>query len=63
MLQIVLSLGDEPSKRSGKNPKQDSDAYPIDGKRITSQTGEVGIVRRSPDMESLRKDLQVNAMS
>ncbi|KAL3135323.1 hypothetical protein ABBQ32_007517 [Trebouxia sp. C0010 RCD-2024] len=56
--QIVLPLGDEPSKRSGKNPKQDSQDYPIKGKRITSQTGEVGIVRHSPDMDSLRKALQ-----
>lgn len=59
-LQIVLPLGDEPSKRSGKNPKQDSQNYPIEGKKITSQTGEVGIVRRSPDMDSLRKALKVS---
>lgn len=58
--QIVLPLGDEPSKRSGKNPKQDSQAYPITGKKITSQTGEVGIVRRSPDMDALKKELKVS---
>ena len=58
-LQIVLPLEDAPSKRSGKNQKQDSQDYPIEGKRITSQTGEVGIVRRSPDMDSLKKALQV----
>ena len=59
-LQIVLPLGDEPSKRAGKNPKQDSQAYPITGKKITSQTGEVGIVRRSPDMDALKKELKVS---
>ena len=59
LLQIVLPLGDEPSKRSGKDPKRDSDIYPIKGKRVTSQTGEVGIVRRSPDMDSLKTGLQV----
>ena len=55
----MLPLGDEPSKRSGKNPKQDSQDYPIEGKKITSQTGEVGIMRRSPDMESLKEALKV----
>ena len=59
MLQIVLPLGDEPSKRSGKDPKRDSDIYPLEGKKVTSQTGEVGIVRRSPDMDSLKTALQV----
>ena len=59
LLQIVLPLGDEPSKRSGKDPKRDSDIYPLEGKRVTSQTGEVGIVRRSPDMDSLKTALQV----
>ena len=59
-LQIVLPLGDAPSKRSGKNPKQDSQDYPIEGKKITSQTGEVGIVRRSPDMDSLTNELKVS---
>ena len=59
LLQIVLPLGDEPSKRSGKDPKRDADIYPIEGKKVTSQTGEVGIVRRSPDMDSLKTALQV----
>lgn len=63
VLQIVLPLGDEPSKRSGKNPKQDSQAYPITGKKITSQTGEVGIVRRSPDMDALKQELKVSHAS
>ena len=58
-LQIVLPLGDEPNKRAGKNPKRDSGVYPIEGKTVTSQTGEVGIVRRSPDMEALKEALQV----
>ena len=62
-LQIVLPLGDEPSKRSGKDPIRDSEIYPIEGKKITSQTGEVGIVRRSPDMDSLKEALQVNQSS
>ncbi len=57
--QIVLPLGDEASKRAGKNPKRDSEIYPIEGKKITSQTGEVGIVRRSPDMDSLKSALKV----
>ena len=57
--QIVLPLGDEASKRAGKNPTRDSEIYPIDGKKITSQTGEVGIVRRSPDMDSLKSALKV----
>lgn len=56
----MLPLGDEPSKRSGKNPKQNSQEYPIEGKKITSQTGEVGIVRRSPDMDSLKTELKVS---
>lgn len=59
LLQIVLPLEDEPSKRSGKNPQQDSEAYPIEGEKITSQTGEIGIVRRAPDLQTLKKDLQV----
>lgn len=59
----MLPLGDEPSKRSGKNPKQDSQAYPITGKKIISQTGEVGIVRRSPDMDALKKELKVSHAS
>ena len=59
LLQIVLPLEDEPSKRSGKNPQQDSAAYPIEGEKITSQTGEIGIVRRAPDLQTLKKDLQV----
>lgn len=56
----MLPLGDEPSKRAGKNPKQDSQDYPIEGEKITSQTGEVGIVRRSPDMDSLKTELKVS---
>ncbi|DBA91131.1 hypothetical protein WJX77_000744 [Trebouxia sp. C0004] len=56
--QIVLPLGDEASKRAGKNPTRDSEIYPIEGKKITSQTGEVGIVRRSPDMDSLKSALK-----
>lgn len=59
----MLPLGDEPSKRSGKDPKHDSDIYPIEGKRVTSQTGEVGVVRRSPDMDSLKTALQVRCCS
>ena len=59
LLQIVLPLGDEPNKRAGKNPKRDSEVYPIEGKTVTSQTGEIGIVRRSPDMEALKEALQV----
>lgn len=55
----MLPLEDEPGKRSGKNPKRDSELYPIEGRKITSQTGEVGIVRRAPDIETLKKDLQV----
>ena len=56
----MLPLGDEPSKRAGKSPKQASQDFPIEGKKITSQTGEVGIVRRSPDMDSLKKELKVS---
>lgn len=56
----MLPLESEPSKRSGKNPKHDTKAYPIEGKKITSQTGEVGIVRRAPDLQALKKDLQVS---
>ena len=56
----MLPLGDEASKRSGKDPSRDSELYPIEGKKITSQTGEVGIVRRSPDMDSLKTALQVS---
>ncbi len=59
LAQIVLPLGEEASKRAGKNPTRDSEIYPIEGKKITSQTGEVGIVRRSPDMDSLKSALQV----
>ncbi len=59
LAQIVLPLGDEASKRAGKNPMRDSEIYPIEGKKITSQTGEVGIVRRSPDMDSLKSALKV----
>ena len=58
-VQMVLPLGSEPSKRSGKDPKRDSEMYPIEGRRVTSQTGEVGVVRRSPDMGALRTALQV----
>lgn len=59
LAQIVLPLGEEASKRAGKNPTRDSEIYPIEGKKITSQTGEVGIVRRSPDMDSLKSALKV----
>ena len=61
-LQIVLPLEEEPCKRSGKDPKQDSESYPIEGRKITSQTGEIGIVRREPDLQTLKKDLQVCAV-
>ena len=59
LAQIVLPLGCEASKRAGKDPTRDSEIYPIEGKKITSQTGEVGIVRRSPDMDSLKSALKV----
>lgn len=58
----MLPLEEEPCKRSGKDPKQDSESYPIEGRKITSQTGEIGIVRREPDLQTLKKDLQVRAV-
>ena len=45
-------------RRNGKDPAKDSKANPMDGRRVTTVTGEVVCVRRAPDLDALRKELQ-----
>lgn len=36
----------------------DSERYPIEGRAVTAVTGEALVVRRAPDLEALRRDLE-----
>lgn len=59
-LQVILPLGKEPSRRSGMNPVADSEQQPEVGKAIESITGETVVVRKRPDMDTVKKDLQAS---
>lgn len=45
-------------RRSGTDPARDSAANPMLGRHVTTVTGEVVCVRRPPDLEALRVELQ-----
>lgn len=60
MVQVVLPLGEVPDKRAGKNPEQDSEQYPPGGPCTTSVTGEVVCIRRRPDLEAVRRCVEVS---
>ena len=51
-------LHDPPCRRAGRDPAAASAAYPLEGARATAVTGEAVVVRRAPDLASLRAELQ-----
>ncbi|PRW57398.1 5-oxoprolinase [Chlorella sorokiniana] len=56
--QVVLPLGDAPSTRAGRDPAGDSQRHPLQGSPATAVTGEAVVVRKAPDLEALRGELQ-----
>ena len=56
-MQVILPLGDQADQRSGKNP---SNGIEEEGRHAEGVTGEAVVVRKAPDLEVVRKDLQVN---
>mmetsp|Transcript_14115 Transcript_14115/g.30617 ORF Transcript_14115/g.30617 Transcript_14115/m.30617 type:complete len:1326 (+) Transcript_14115:84-4061(+) len=56
--QVILPLGDEPNQRNGKDASSNSRQYPPGGALVKGTTGEMVCIRKAPDMERLRKDLQ-----
>lgn len=55
LLQVILPLGEEPDRRAGKDPCDDSRRYPPGGKCIKGVTGEVVCIRKAPDLEAVRR--------
>eukprot|EP00878_Enallax_costatus_P038299 GHUV01043494.1.p1 GENE.GHUV01043494.1~~GHUV01043494.1.p1 ORF type:complete len:278 (+),score=63.93 GHUV01043494.1:146-979(+) len=54
---VMLPLGTEPSPRNGPHPESNANiACP--GARVVGTTGEEVCVRRTPDLDKLRRDLQ-----
>lgn len=51
-------MSDKPDQRSGKDP-QNENIPKETGERVKSITGEVVVVRRKPDLQAVRKDLEV----
>lgn len=45
-------------RRAGRDPAGDSQRHPLGGTPATAVTGEALVVRRGPDLEALRRDLQ-----
>ena len=58
--QVVLPLGDEPDKRSGKRPKLDKEAHPEKGRLAEGVTGETVAIRKAPDLEAIKRDLKAS---
>lgn len=54
--QVILPLGDQPSKRAGEYPGKH--ALPGDAVVKQAVTGELVCIRKPPDVERLRRDLQ-----
>ena len=51
------------TRRNGKDPAKDSEANPMEGRRLTTVTGEVVCIRRAPDLDALRTELRVRLAS
>lgn len=45
-------------RRAGRDPAGDSQRHPLQGTPATAVTGEAVVVRRAPDLEALRGELQ-----
>ena len=56
-MQVILPLGTQADQRSGKNP---SNGIEEEGRHAEGVTGEAVVVRKAPDLEVVRKDLQVS---
>lgn len=56
--EVILPLGAEPDRRSGKHPQEDEKTYAPEGERKESVTGEMVCVRHTVDLNALRKDLK-----
>ena len=55
---VTLPLGDAPSRRAGERPTVDEADWPSGGRLVTVSTGETVCVRRAPDLDRVRADLQ-----
>ena len=55
LLQVILPLGDVPDRRAGRNPKEDTEAFPPGGPCLTGVTGEAVCIRQSPDLQAVRR--------
>ncbi|CAK0741638.1 hypothetical protein CVIRNUC_001340 [Coccomyxa viridis] len=56
--QVILPLGSKPDKRAGKDPEGDSKDFPPGGKCVEGVTGELLCIRKPPEPETVRRDLQ-----
>ncbi|EFN55823.1 hypothetical protein CHLNCDRAFT_145342 [Chlorella variabilis] len=56
--QVVLPLGDTPGTRAGRDPVGDSQRHPQHGTTATAVTGEAVCIRRAPNLQALRRELQ-----
>lgn len=57
--QVVIPISEEPDKRSGVNPKEDLKLHPEQGDKVEGVTGEALAVRKIPDCDIVKRDLQV----
>ena len=55
----MLLLALLPGRRAGRDPQGDAARHPIRGRPALGVTGEAVEVRRAPDLEALRRDLEV----
>lgn len=62
LLQVVLPLSEEADKRSGARPQQDLKKHPERGHPVEGVTGEALAVRKAPDEEAVRHNLQVKSL-
>lgn len=58
VLQVIIPLGDTPDRRSGRDPQQDARDHPIKGEIRECLTGEHVCIRKAPDLQQLKKDLE-----
>ncbi|KAK9815723.1 hypothetical protein WJX72_008572 [[Myrmecia] bisecta] len=56
--QVILPLGSAVSRRAGRQPEADTQAHPRQGRLVSGVTGEQLCIRKEPDKEQLRRDLQ-----
>eukprot|EP00877_Chromochloris_zofingiensis_P014753 jgi/Chrzof1/9531/Cz04g06210.t1 len=56
--QVVLPLGSESNQRNGKAAANNDRLYPPSGGVVTGITGEAVEIRKAPDMDALRRDLE-----